>query len=118
MGHRPQQSRVGEVGRRGVLGNPPVVFCDSDRLNFVKRTKDIFDVPGLRIERVGTDCPGIEPYPPCSHRVVILIVPNTIERADGKANVLCSEVLGGGFLFSNKTLMMMMDERARRRSAG
>ena len=81
-----------------MLGDPPVVFCDSDRLNFVKRTKDIFDVPGLRVERVGTDGPGIKPYPPLSHRVVVLIVPNTIKRADGKANVLCDAVtvMGGG----------------------
>ena len=75
----------GELERRDVQ-YPPVVLCDSDRLHFVKRTKDIFDVPGLRIERIGTEGPGVETHPPLSHGVIVLIIPNSMEFAE---SVLC-----------------------------
>jgi len=75
------------VGRLGVWVDLPVVLRDSDRLHFVKRTKDILDVPGLRIERVGTDSPGVEPDPPLSHRVVVFIIPDSVEFAESNPDV-------------------------------
>ena len=84
----------GGVGWRGVLGaTSPVVLCDSDRLNFFKRTQDILDVPGLRVEHVGSDGPGIEPDPPLSHRVVVSVIPDTMERAESDPDALCGGVV-------------------------
>jgi len=72
----------------GVLFDPPVVFRDSDRLHFVERTKDIFDVSGLRVERVGTDSPGVEPHPPLSHGIIVSIIPNSVKFAESNPDAL------------------------------
>ena len=64
-------------------------------MHFLERTEDVLDVPGLRVQRVGTDSPGVEPDPPVSHNVVVFIIPDPVEFAESNPDVTNALRRGG-----------------------